>query len=106
MKIRIVLTIFSLYICHQISLIESLQVPDKLWEIKRCSPILNGYEYKNIVVDKIGVKRTDNIVSCWYSCSYMGECQLRLEEPKIYGMMVRFINFFVMSANFLILYIL
>jgi len=106
MKIRIVLTIFSLYLCHLISLVDSLQVIDQLWEIKKCKPIMDGYEYNNIVIDKKGVKITDNIVSCWYSCSYMGECQLRLEEPKIYGMMVRFINFFVMSANFLILYIL
>ena len=101
---KVILTLISLYLCYFVSEHEYFQISDAKWLKKKCSAIEDGYEYKNIVIDKKGVNYGDPDVECWHTCEYGEKCMLRLYHPTTYSFWVRIITAFIMSINFYILF--
>lgn len=101
--LKLLFIVCSLYLCDQIIHSEYFSVVDNKWDIVTCNSIEDGYEYRNIVVDKPGVRQNDPPIECWFNC-YMGEgCIVKLEQPRTYGYLSRFIVAIIVLIDGLIL---
>ncbi len=101
---KIVLVIFSIYLCHFISEAKYFQVPDNYWEAKKCKAIENGYEHNNIVIEKEGIQQGDAPIDCWHTCNYGEKCMIKLEQPTTYSFLVRIISGIILSITYYIVF--
>ena len=85
---KLLLVIFTFYFSSLILEAPYFMVPDHSHDKVICSPITDGYEFKNIVAPKVGITMDSPKVDCWLIC-YMGKCNISLEHPMIDGWLAR-----------------
>lgn len=102
---KFTLVILSLYLYNIIINSEYLQIPDKNYELVLCTPISNGYEYKNIVLETLDTHSKIyplSPINCWYGCYPNSGCKVFFEQPKTYGYTTRFLMAIITLLNIII----
>lgn len=104
LSLKIAFLFCSFYMIYAITNSEYLSIPDENWIKVQCNPILDGYEYKNIVIEKKGVTPNDPPISCYASRYPLQNMELSFTRPNTYGYAIRFINAFIFSAIFYVFF--